>query len=167
MRQKFPNVKHRDFVTNTIRNISPSTLSQGSPATSLSSGTVYPITHFIDSNRFSVKHRTYIAAITRGNEPKSFKEDMKHEGWRKAMADEIQALKEQGTWVLEKLPPGKKALGSKWVYKEKYDEHGNLQRFKARLVIFGNHQVQGLDYNETFAPVAKMVTVRTFVAVAQ
>ncbi|XP_021763649.1 uncharacterized protein LOC110728281 [Chenopodium quinoa] len=166
MRPKIPNVKLRDYVTHTIRNLSSSTSSQSSLVTSFSSGTVYPITHFIDSHRFSMKHRTYIATITGGNEPKSFKEVMKNEGWRKEMEDEIQALEERGTWVLEKLPHGKKALGSKWVYKEKYDENGNLQRLKARLVIFGNHQVEGLDYNETFAPVTKMVTVRTFLAVA-
>ena len=82
------------------------------------------------------------------------------------MADEIKALEEQGTWEHVDLPPGKKALGSKWVYKEKYDEHGHLQRLKARLVIFGHHQIEGLDYNETFALVAKMVNVRTFLVVA-
>ena len=51
---------------------------------------------------------------------------MKHKGWRKAMAEEIQALEEQNTQVLEKLPLRKKALGSKWFYKEKYDEHGHF-----------------------------------------
>ncbi|CAM8972071.1 unnamed protein product [Rhodiola kirilowii] len=82
------------------------------------------------------------------------------------MAKEIRALEDQGTWVLRKLPHGKKALGSKWVYTEKYDAQGNLQRLKAKLVIFGNHQIEGIDYNETFAPVAKMVTVRTFLVIA-
>ncbi|XP_021729831.1 uncharacterized protein LOC110696803 [Chenopodium quinoa] len=125
MRGKFPNVKFHEFLTHTIRNKSPSTPTQSSLVTSPPSG---------------------------GNEPKSFREAMKHEGWRKAMA--------------EKLSPGKKALGSKWVYKEKYDEHKNMQRLKARLVIFGHHQVEGLNYNETFASVAKMVTIRTFLAVA-
>lgn len=163
MRTKFPSAKLHDFVTNTIRNKGPSFSSSAPPS---SPSKVFSITHFVGSNRFSSTHRNYVAAITEGNEPKSFTEAMKHEGWRKAMADEIQALEEQGTWVLEDLPPGKKALGSKWVYKEKYDEHGNLQRLKARLVVFGHHQVEGLDFNETFAPVAKMVTVRTFLAVA-
>ncbi|XP_026400357.1 uncharacterized protein LOC113296259 [Papaver somniferum] len=100
------------------------------------------------------------------SEPRNFREAMKHPGWRKAMAEEIRALEEQGTWDLTELPPGKKALGSKWIYTEKYDENGSLVRLKARLVIFGNHQVEGLDYNETFAPVAKMTTVRMFLAVA-
>ncbi|XP_026378738.1 uncharacterized protein LOC113273194 [Papaver somniferum] len=100
------------------------------------------------------------------SEPRNFREAMKHPGWRKAMAEEIRALEEQGTWDLTELPPGKKALGSKWIYTEKYDENGTLVRLKARFVIFGNHQVEGLDYNETFAPVAKMTTVRMFLAVA-
>ncbi|XP_026441545.1 pentatricopeptide repeat-containing protein At1g12300, mitochondrial-like [Papaver somniferum] len=84
-------------------------------------------------------------------------------GWRKAMEVEIRAFEEQGTWELQELPPGKRALGSKWIYTEKYDENGKLVRLKARLVIFGNHQVEGLDYKETFAPVAKMTTIRWFV----
>lgn len=75
------------------------------------------------------------------------------------MSEEIRALEDQGTWDLQELPPGKKVLGSKWVYTEKYDEHGKLQRLKARLVALGNHQVEGIHYNETFAPVAKMVTI--------
>ncbi|XP_026384373.1 uncharacterized protein LOC113279956 [Papaver somniferum] len=111
-------------------------------------------------------HKTYLAALNAKSEPKSFREAMKYPGWKKAMAEEIRALEEQGTWDLTELPPGKKALGSKWIYTEKYDENGKLVRLKARLVIFGNHQVEGLDYNETFAPVANMTTVRMFLAVA-
>lgn len=82
------------------------------------------------------------------------------------MQKEIGALETNWTWVMEPLPPGKKALGCKWVYKIKYQADGTVERLKARLVIFGNHQVEGIDYNETFALVAKMVTVRVFLAIA-
>lgn len=164
MRTKFPNSRYREYVTHTI--VKEKSPSSSSPSTSASSGTPYPITHFVNCDRFSNNHKRYIAAITAGDPPKNFKEAMMHEGWRNAMAEKIKALQDQGTWVLQELPPGKNALGSKWVYTNKYDEQGNLKRLKARLVIQGNHQVEGIDYNETFAPVAKMVTVRTFLAIA-
>lgn len=93
-------------------------------------------------------------------------EAIKNEGWRRAMQEEIRALEDNGTWTMEHLPPGKRALGSQWVYKIKYQSNGHIERLKARLVVFGNHQIKGLDYNETFAPVTKMVTVRAFLAVA-
>ena len=82
------------------------------------------------------------------------------------MQREIQALETNRTWVLKDLPQTKKALGCKWVYKIKYNSDGTVERYKAWLVILGNHQIEGIDYTETFAPVAKMVTVRVFLVVA-
>ncbi|XP_074318827.1 uncharacterized protein LOC141655658 [Silene latifolia] len=86
--------------------------------------------------------------------------------WREAMQNEIDALERNNTWTIEPLPPHKKAIGSKWVYKIKYHADGSIERYKARLVIMGNRQIEGIDFQETFAPTVKMVTVRTLLAIA-
>ncbi|KAH9705236.1 retrovirus-related pol polyprotein from transposon RE1 [Citrus sinensis] len=111
----------------------------------------------IDNNRLT---------ITAGVEPASFAKAVRDPKWREAMYSELQALENNDTWTVASLPPGKRAIGCKWVYRIKYNADGTIERYKARLVILGNKQVEGIDYTETFAPVAKLVIVRTFLAVA-
>lgn len=94
----------------------------------------YLIAHYVSYDKFSVRHRNFIATLTAGKEPTSFKEAMKDDGWRKAMQEEIRALENNGTWVMESLPSDKKALGSKWVYKVKFKSDGSIERLKACLV---------------------------------
>ena len=82
------------------------------------------------------------------------------------MRMEITALERQHTWDLQELPPNKKALGTMWVQTIKFHANGTIERFKSHLVVLGNNQREGLDYTETFSPVAKMTTVRLFLDIA-
>ncbi|XP_019242117.1 PREDICTED: uncharacterized protein LOC109222191 [Nicotiana attenuata] len=81
------------------------------------------------------------------------------------MSQDIKALEDNATWEIVGLPAGKKAIGSKWVFKIKYMANGEVERYKARLVVKGYAQQEGLDYHETFSPIAKMVTVRTVISI--
>ncbi|XP_074306647.1 uncharacterized protein LOC141641902 [Silene latifolia] len=116
--------------------------SHSSTPDSSSSGTPYSLANYIDSHSFSAKHRVFLAAITENVEPPSFKEAIRDEKWCVAMKDEIDALERNETWELTTLPPDKKAIGCRWVYKIKYHSDGTIERYKARLVVFGNHQTE-------------------------
>ena len=81
------------------------------------------------------------------------------------MTAKIVALEANQTWTLTPLPTGKKPIECKWVYKIKYKADGSIERYKARLVAKGFTQKEGVDYFETFSPVAKMVSVKVLLVV--
>ncbi|KAL0345579.1 UNVERIFIED_CONTAM: Retrovirus-related Pol polyprotein from transposon TNT 1-94 [Sesamum radiatum] len=83
-----------------------------------------------------------------------------------AMNDELAALEKNHTWEVVELPKGKKAIGSKWVYKVKHKPDGSIDRYKTLLVAKGYNQIKGIDYIDRFSPVAKAVTVRILLVVA-
>ncbi|RVX19440.1 Retrovirus-related Pol polyprotein from transposon TNT 1-94 [Vitis vinifera] len=86
--------------------------------------------------------------------------------WKKAVQDEIDALEKNGTWTITDLPVGKRPVGCKWIFTIKYKADGSVERFKARLVARGFTQSYGIDYQETFAPVAKLNTIRILLSLA-
>jgi Reverse transcriptase (RNA-dependent DNA polymerase) len=111
-------------------------------------------------------YHCFLSAILPLHEPKSYQEASSDPRWREAMAEELAALEKMKTWNLVNLPPGKAVVGCKWVYKIKTKSNGSIERYKARLVAKGFTQEYGVDYEETFAHVAHMPTVRTLLAVA-
>ena len=105
-------------------------------------------------------------SVIQEQEPTSFKDAVGRPEWDGAMDEEMNALDNNGTWELVPLPQGKKAIGCKWVYKIKQNADGSISRHKARLVAKGYAQTYGIDFEETFSPVARMVTVRVVVSIA-
>ena len=83
-------------------------------------------------------------------------EALQHPNWKVAVHEVIKALAKNGTWELTKLPLGKSIVGCKWIFNVKYKADGNIDKYKARLVAKGFTQMHGVDYQETFAPVAKL-----------
>ncbi|GJZ34464.1 putative ribonuclease H-like domain-containing protein [Tanacetum coccineum] len=112
------------------------------------------------------------------NEPKKISEALEDESWVDAMQEELLQFKIQKVWILVDFPYGKKAIGTKWVYRNKKggvhqhwgagggDERGVVVRNKARLVAQGHRQEEGIDYDEVFAPVARIEAIRIFLAFA-
>lgn len=80
------------------------------------------------------------------------------------MKQEYESLRENDTWTLVDRPKGSKILSNRWVFKIKRKLDGNIERYKARLVVRGNEQREGIDFKEVFAPVARLETIRTFLA---
>ncbi|KAA0068117.1 retrotransposon protein [Cucumis melo var. makuwa] len=141
-----------------------SSISDGSPEPTpdtphrRSTGVREPPIHLQDYHCFS----TIISLV----EPTSYQEASTDPLWQKAMNDELQALEKTHTWDYVDLPPGKRPIGCKWIYKIKTHSDGTIERYKARLVAKGYSQEYGIDYEETFALVARMTSLRSLLAVA-
>lgn len=86
--------------------------------------------------------------------------------WEEAITSELDSLDENKTWEVCKLPTNKNILGTKWVFKIKYNSNNEPERYKARLVAKGFDQEAGIDFNETFAPVVKIQSIRLLLAIA-
>ena len=101
------------------------------------------------------------------SDPITFEEAVKSQDsafWKKAINDEMDSIMGNQTWILVDLPPGSKPIGCKWIFKKKMKVDGIIDRFKARLVAKGFTQRQGIDYFDTYAPVARIATIRLLIS---
>ncbi|XP_068498047.1 uncharacterized mitochondrial protein AtMg00820-like [Phaseolus vulgaris] len=97
-------------------------------------------------------------------DPISFAEAVNSEKWRNAMNLEMESIEKNDTWELTDLPAGGKKIGLKWVYKTKLNENGQIDKYKAMLVEKGYAQQYETGYNEVFAPMARLDTIRLMLA---
>ena len=112
----------------------------------------------ISSIPLSDTHKALMASIDNSHDPATFSKAVQDSKWCQAMDNELKALEENKTWEITTLRPGKRAIGCKWIYRIKFHSDGRIDRCKARLIALGCRQRYGVDYWETFAPVAKMTT---------
>lgn len=127
----------------------------------------YGIDEYADVAAEDIMPKHYLYNVFDINEPLTFKEAMNSEHseeWSIAAKCEIDALHENHTWDLVQLPANRKALKSKWVFKIKYNNNNEIDRYKCRLVARGFEQKYGLDFTETFAPVIKYSSLRFLIA---
>lgn len=118
------------------------------------------------STRYS--SNKYVLLIEAGD-PDTFEEDMEDDHkkeWMDAMQDELNSMHENQTFDLVCLPKGKKALKNRWVFRVKQDESTSSLKYKARLVVKGYSQKQGVDFDEIFSPVVKMSSIRVVLGLA-
>ena len=92
-------------------------------------------------------------------EPMNYDQAKDHKEWKNAMNDEYESIMKNDTWELTKLPKNKVPIGCKWLYKTKFNADGSIDKYKAILVAKGYSQWEGIDYEDTFAPVAKLNTI--------
>ena len=103
------------------------------------------------------------------DEPQRFKKAMSSPEtpyWKEAINDEVESILQNHTWELVDLLPGSKPLGYKWIFKKKMKANGSIDKYKARLVIKGYKQKEGLDYFDTYSPVTRISSIRMLISIA-
>ncbi|GJU68541.1 retrovirus-related pol polyprotein from transposon TNT 1-94, partial [Tanacetum coccineum] len=114
--------------------------------------------------KYQVQNQSNFFCFVSSVEPKNIKEAIQGESWTMAMQEELTQFKTNDVWCL--VPPleNQTIIGTKWVFKNKLDENGVVSRNKARLVAQGYNQQEGIDFDETYAPVARLESIRILLA---
>jgi hypothetical protein len=129
-------------------------------------GSRYPIANYVSTKGLSEPLKSFEHKLSSSHIPTGVHEALSDPNWSRAIQEEMEALLKNNTWNLVSLPKGKKTVGCKWVFSLKYKVDGSIERYKARLVAKGYTQTYGVDYQETFSPVAKLNTVRVLLSIA-
>ncbi|MFS7939299.1 putative RNA-directed DNA polymerase [Helianthus anomalus] len=145
------------------------------PSTSTQTLNSHPMTTRAKDGIFKPKHFSHLAQLTThplhqslfsSHIPKGIKTALKNPKWIQAMDDELKALHVNQTWTLVPRPTSTNIIGSKWIYRIKYNSNGSIDRYKARLVAQGFTQIPGLNFSHTFSPVVKSSTIRVVLSLA-
>ncbi|KAL5565770.1 hypothetical protein UlMin_028934 [Ulmus minor] len=117
-------------------------------------------------DKLNVAFKAAVMTVSRVLEPEFFRQACGIPKWDQAIAAELAALELNNSWSIISLPTGQHAIGCKWVYKLKLKADGSVERYKARLVAKGYNQQEGVDFFDTFAPMAKLITMKLLLALA-
>jgi Reverse transcriptase (RNA-dependent DNA polymerase) len=131
-----------------------------------SASTSHPISYYVSFEALPPIYKVFVTSLHSNSTPCEWRKAMQDSKWKMAMFEEMRALVKNDTWDIVPRSSGKNVVGCKWVYLVKYNPEGKVDRFKARLVAKGYTQTYGVDYEEMFAPVVKMNTVRTLISCA-
>lgn len=114
----------------------------------------YPFSSILTYQLCTKNYKTFFLSLSSIIEPSPFSQATKHECWLHAMKIKLHAPEKTKTWEIVDFPPNKTPIGCRWVYKIKYLSDGSIDRYKARLIAKGYTQFEGVDYFDTFSPVA-------------
>eukprot|EP00261_Vitis_vinifera_P034034 XP_019075277.1 PREDICTED: uncharacterized protein LOC100267868 isoform X5 [Vitis vinifera] len=128
--------------------------------------TLHPISKFVSYNFLFAKCHAFTTNLDKIQIPKNIQEAFKIPEWKEVVMEEIRALEKNENWEVMNLPRGKKLVGCKWIFTVKYKTDGTIERYKACLVAKGFTRTYDIDYTETFAPVAKLNTIRVLLSLA-
>jgi hypothetical protein len=138
----------------------PPPLTSSRPVTRLQTGSLKPV------DRYGFPPAAHVVTVsTTSPIPRDYRGGLADPQWREAMAEEHKALVETNTWRLVPRPPGANVVTGKWIFRHKFHSDGTLARHKARWVVRGFTQRQGVDYDETFSPVVKPATIRVVLSI--